>query len=249
MNFEIYVPGQPVNEAGKAISRMLEGYNVGATYADMMRLRLSGKVSDQCVDTYFVAHEGGTCYSRLWHGWGKHKVAIGNFGNFITLEECRGQGIGKQMMQMWHNDILQRSDKPLGLFCTGNERVVQLYYGYGFRAAGKGWAGGNLYLPLGDSPETFDAFCDMYYEPSEKLFARPACIGYRHEIDCLLRFYFMEQGLIFEINDLMKIEDALLYSPQRVQMLFTENGHCVGWQADETRRVHPQYKDTKIENE
>ena len=249
MKFDIFIPGGVINEAGKAISQMLKDYQIGKTFADMMRLRVSGQVSDQCSDTFYVAHRQGSCYSRLWNGWGRHKDAIGNFGNFMTLEECRGQGIGKQMMQLWHEDILQRPDKPLGLFCTGNQLVAPLYYGYGFRAAGKGWAGGNLYLPLGGSPETFDAFCDMYYEPSEKLFTRPACIGYRHEIDCLLRFYFMEQGLQFEINELMKIEQALLYDPNRVEMLFTESGRCVGWQADGTRRIHPRYKDVKIEHE
>ena len=83
MKFEIYVPGAPISDAGRALSAMLKDYNPGASYADMMRLRISGSVSDVCTDTYFVAHEDGVCYSRLWHGWGKHKDAVGNFGNFI----------------------------------------------------------------------------------------------------------------------------------------------------------------------
>lgn len=249
MKFEIYVPGQPMNEAGKAIEEMLRDYDHGATYADMMRLRISGGVSDQCADTYFVAHEDGVCYSRLWHGWGKHKDAVGNFGNFMTLESCRGQGIGKKMMELWHQDIQNREDKPLALFCSSKERPTHLYYPYGFRPAIEGTRYGHLYYPIGDSPETFRQFCEMYYQPADFLLSRPATVQYRHEIDCLLRFAYADMRMEFEIGDLMKMEEALLYHPGRAQMLFTEAGRCVGWQADGVTRVHPQYKNTKITTE
>ena len=107
MILETYIPGEGMTEAGKAIAKMMEGVNEGRSYADMMRLRISGGVSDQCEDTYFVAREGEECLSRLWHGWGKHENAIGNFGNFMTREDLQGQGIGKQMMALWQQTIDQ----------------------------------------------------------------------------------------------------------------------------------------------
>lgn len=245
MEFEIFVPGQPVNAAGQALVTMLRDYEKGKSFADMMRLRIAGKVSSQCTDTYYVAHEDGVCYSRLWNGWGVHKDAVGNFGNFMTVDACRGQGIGKKMLQMWHDDLQARKDKPLALFCTVNARAAKLYYPYGFRHAINRDGDGRLYLPTGDCPETFQQFCQMYYTPSDILFVRPATVQYRHEIDCLLNFAFADMGMEFEIGDLLKIEQALLYDPGRAQMLFTENGRCVGWQADGTVRVHPQYKESK----
>lgn len=243
MKIEVFTPGQPMNAAGKALSDMLRDYGIGQSYADMMRLRISGKLADQCADTYFVAYEDGICYSRLWNGWGVHKDAIGNFGNFMTLEQCRGQGIGKKMLQTWYDNLQHREDKPLALFCSANDRVAGLYYNYGFRPATEG---GHLYLPVGNSPDTFRQFCQMYYTPSDFLIVRPATIQYRHEIDCLLRFALLDTGMEFSIGDLKNVEQALLYYPGRLQMLFTENGRCVGWQADEIVRVHPQYKDSKI---
>lgn len=238
MEFGIYVPGQPINPAGQALIRMLRDYAPGASYADMMRLRLSGKVADQCADTYFAAYEDGICYSRLWNGWGVHQDAVGNFGNFMTLEQCRGQGIGKKMLKLWYDNLQTREDKPLALFCSANDRVVQMYYDYGFRPAAPG---GHLYLPVGNSPESFEAFCEAYYTPSDFLIAKPATVQYRHEIDCLLRFALINAG-----EDFQKIEETLLYAPGTTQMLFTENGRCVGWQTDETVRVHPQYQNAKI---
>lgn len=243
MKFDIYIPGQPINPAGQALMQMLLDYAPGASYADMMRLRLSGKVADQCSDTYFAAYEDGVCYSRLWNGWGVHKDAVGNFGNFLTLEQCRGQGIGKKMLQLWYDNLQNRRDKPLALFCSANERVADLYYAYGFRPA---TAGGHLYLPLGDSPEAFEQFCENYYTPSDILITRPATVQYRHEIDCLLRFAMINAGEDFDIGPIHKIEDALLYHPGKAQMLFTENGCCVGWRIEEATRIHPQYQNAKI---
>ena len=237
MEFGIYVPGQPINPAGQALIQMLRDYAPNTSYADMMRLRLSGKVADQCVDTYFAAYEDGICYSRLWHGWGVHKDAVGNFGNFLTLEQCRGQGIGKKMLQMWYDNLQTREDKPLALFCSANDRVVGMYYDYGFRHAAEG---GHLYLPVDNSPDTFQAFCENYYTPSDVLIVRPAALQYRHEIDCLLRFAMLNAG-----EDFQKIEETLLYAPDKTQMLFTENGRCVGWQSEEIIYVHPQYRNSK----
>lgn len=243
MEFGIYVSGQPMNPAGQALNQMLQDYAPGASYADMMRLRLSGKLADKCADTYFVAYEDGICYSRLWNGWGVHKDAVGNFGNFMTLEQCRGQGIGKKMLKLWHDNLQAREDKPLALFCSANDRVAGMYYDYGFRPAAPG---GHLYLPVGNSPETFQAFCEMYYTPSDFLIAETATVQHRHEIDCLLRFAMINAGEEFEVGAIHKIEEALLYHPGEAEMLFTENGRCVGWQMDGIVRVHPQYQNKKI---
>lgn len=243
MEFGIYTPGQLVNSAGEALIRMLRDYEPGVSYADMMRLRLSGKLSDQCADTYFAAYEDGVCYSRLWNGWGLHPDAVGNFGNFLTLEQCRGQGIGKKMLKLWYDNLQTRRDKPLALFCSANDRVAGMYYDYGFRPAA---TGGHLYLPVESGADTFTEFCEGYYLPSDVLIARPATVQYRHEIDCLLRFAMINAGEDFEIGPISKIEQALLYHPGKAQMLFAENGHCVGWQIDGAVRVHPQYKNAKI---
>lgn len=247
MIFECYVPGQAFNAAGHAISAMMKDYNPGKSYADMIRLRISGKVSDQCSDTYFVAHQDGICYSRLWHGWGKHADSVGNFGNFLTLEQCRGQGIGKKMLEFWYNDLTGREDLPLALFCTAAERPARLYFPYGFRPAIAGRSYGPLYCPLGNSPETFHDFCEKYYLPADILISRPATVQYRHEVDCLLRFALIDCGQPFGIGALQSIEEALLYRPGQCNMLFTEQGHCVGWEYDGTVQVHPKYQNVKIE--
>lgn len=165
MKLERYIPGQPDSSMEQALLDMLKEVNSGISYADMMRLRISGGAAKQCDDTYYVAHEEGVCYSRLWNGWGRHDNAIGNFGNFLTLEAVRGQGIGHRMLQMWHADIQSRDKLPLGLFCSAAERPARLYFPYGFRPALTGRTYGPLYMPLGDSPETFREFCDMYYHP------------------------------------------------------------------------------------
>ena len=247
MKFEVYVPGLPVNEAGNALAAMLKDYQPGASYADMMRLRISGAVSDQCTDTYFVAHKDGVCLSRLWHGWGKHKDAVGNFGNFLTLEELRGQGVGKQMMKLWYEDITSREDLPLALFCTAGERATHLYYPYGFRPAISGTGCGPLYRPLGNSPETFRAFCEMYYLPTDFLISRPATVQYRHEIDCLLKFALIDRGAKLGIGTVQSAEEILLYKAHPCNMLFTEQGRCVGWEIGGVAQVHPRYENLKIE--
>ncbi len=247
MKFDVYIPGKEMNEAGVALGAMLQDYDPGVSYADMMRLRISGKLSDQCVDTYFVAHEAGVCYSRLWHGWGKHKDAVGNFGNFMTLESCRGQGIGKQMLTLWYDDLTHRQDVPLALFCSAAERPAQLYYPYGFRPAIEGRTYGPLYRPLGNSPETFRQFCEMYYQPADFLVSRPATVQYRHEVDCLLKFALIDQGLKLGIGEQQSVEEVLLYKPGQCNMLFTEQGRCVGWEMNGITQVHPQYTNVKIE--
>lgn len=248
MKYEIYIPGEPKNEAGLALDQMMKDEKIGTSYADMIRYRASGAASKECTDIYFVAHEDGIGYSRLWHGWGKHENAIGNFGNFKTLEECQGKGIGKEMMKLWHQDITTRENLPLGLFCTSRLHTHNYFYRpVGFRAAIRGMEAGPLYLPLGNSPETFQQFCDMYYQPSDFLISRPATVQYRHELDLLLRFALQDMGKEFRIGDNVKMEECLLYKPGQANMLFTEQGKCVGWEIDGGIQVHPQYEHLKIE--
>lgn len=250
MKYDIYIPGGPKNEAGLVLDQMMKEENPGVSYADMMRYRISGAASEECTDIYFVVHKDGVCYSRLWHGWGKHEDAIGNFGNFKTLEECRGKGIGKEVMKLWHQDIVTRKDLPLGLFCSSKLITFQYFYRpVGFRPAIKGAEAGPLYLPLGNSPETFQQFCDMYYQPSDFLISRPATVQYRHELDLLLRFALQDMGKEFRIGDNVKMEECLLYKPGQANMLFTEQGRCVGWEVDGGIQVHPRYEHCKIERE
>ena len=249
MKIELYLPENGMTEAGKAIEKMMAGVNEGSSYADMMRLRISGGVADKCQDTYFVAHEDGECLSRLWHGWGKHKDAIGNFGNFLTREDLQGQGIGKKMMTVWQETIDAETNKPLGLFCSSKERPAQMYFRYGFRPALKGWSYGPLYLPLGDSPETFQEFCDMYYQPTKRLIARTATIEWRHEIDLLLKFALLDRGIRFGIGEYTVIEQALLYAPGEAEQIFTEEGRCVGWRIGDKTQLFPLYEGLEIVKE
>lgn len=241
MKFEIYLPENGLTESGIALSNMLKELDLGVSYADMMRLRVSGGVSNECCDRYYVAHENGICYSRLWNGWGNHNFAIGNFGNFFTSEQIRGQGIGKRMLEIWYKDLTECSHKPLGIFCTSGERAAKLYFPYGFRTIKENAEYGPLFLPIGDSPSNFRDFCEKYYEPSDTLICRPATIEWRHEIDCLLKFAFFDIGLQFEIGKIPNLEYALLYYPNKAKVIFTESGKCVGWMIDNEVRLYPAY--------
>ena len=150
------------------------------------------------------------------------------------------------MLEAWYADLQTNSTSPLGLFCTANARVVNLYLYYGFRPAISGREYGPLYMPIGNSPKTFNEFCDMYYTPTSKLIRRPADIEWRHEIDCLLKFALIEKGLTFGIGEVKCMEEALLYSPEQAEMIFTENGRCVGWSYKEQIQIHPTYKNIEI---
>lgn len=223
--------GKTKGKALLALMEMMSEKDKGVSYADMIRYRLSSKASEFCEDTYYVAlDENGRCVCRHWNGWGKHKGAVGNFGNFFTLEEVRGQGIGGKMLDFWFNDINTREDKPLALFCSaGTERLVALYEKFGFRLAVEGTTTGPLYCPLGDSPETFREFCEKYYTDEKELVLKKAHIGYRHEIDCLLKFYFLDNDLTFGFDTLSSFEEGILYDPQNLYMVLTKSGKCVGW--------------------
>ena len=118
MVFEKYVGGSAQTEAQKALFSMMDGLDVGVDYADMIRLRMDGRVAAECYDAYYVAREGEKGLSRLWNGWGKHKDAIGNWGNFFTDEKMRGQGVGGGLLGFWHEDLQGEAEMPLCLCCT-----------------------------------------------------------------------------------------------------------------------------------
>ena len=246
MIIEKYIAGSGETAAQKILYNMLKDYKLGESFSDMLRYRVSGKAANSCNDIYYIAHQDDKGLSRLWNGWGKHDNAIGNFGNFVTIEEMRGKGVGKKMLEVWFEDLQNQSSPPLGLFCTAAIRPAQLYFPYGFRPAISGQEYGPLYMPIGNSPKTFNEFCDMYYTPTDKLIRRSADIEWRHEIDCLLKFAFIERGLSFGIGGVSSMEEALLYSPENAEMLFTENGRCVGWIYKEQIQVYPTYKNVEI---
>lgn len=247
MILEKYIPGEVKNDAYTALQGMIRDIDKGKSYADMMRLRVSGQVSSACNDVYYVAHELGRALARHWNGWGKHPDAIGNWGNFYTDEQYRGQGIGGKLLQFWFEDFQSATDLPLCFLCsTGTRELASLYSRFGFRPAIEGTECGPLYMPVGDSPASFREFCATYYRPSAVLEHRPADVAYRHEIDCLLRFVYMDRDLQFGIKGLPGIEQALLYYPNRCGMLFSDDGHCVGWSFDGETQVHPLYIDSII---
>jgi GNAT superfamily N-acetyltransferase len=247
MKLEKYVPGQEKNAAFAAISDMVGGITDGRSYASMMARRISGAVAHECNDTFYVAHEDGKAASRLWMGWGKHKDAIGNWGNFYTVEAYRRRGIGGGLLKLWYEDFQSVQEPPLCFLCTtGSKDITDLYGRFGFRPAIVGREYGPLYRPNGNSPATFREFYTAYYQPSDVLYLRPATVEYRHEIDCLLRFVYIDMGLPFGLGTLSSIEEGLLREPHRTKMLFSEDGHCVGWQFDDQRQMHPMYEHCQI---
>jgi len=245
--FEKFNPQVRDTVAERAIFDMMKDVQ-GKSYADMIRLRISGGAAAECDDTYFVALEGEKCLSRLWHGWGRHENAIGNFGNFLTLEEARGTGVGRRLLHMWMEDLEVKETKPLALFCSAKEEIAPIYFPYGFRPALAGRTFGPLYKPVGDSPETFGEFCEQYYEPADELICRKATVGWRHEIDCLLKFALADRGLPFGFGEI-NLEAALLYHPGKAELLFTPSGRCVGWMFEGEKQVFPAYSDATIQRD
>ena len=247
LQYDVFCPNWGMTEAGQALAAMLKSEFPGKSYADALRARVSGALTGECTDTYFVAHENGACVSRLWYGWGNHESAIGNFGNFLTLEEYRGQGIGTRLLEMWYADLQGRDDLPLALFCTSAPKAAPMYEKYGMRPIADGANWGPSYMPLGNSPKTFDEFCACYYQPSSYLVSRPVSFEWRHEIDLLLKFALLQKGEVLGIGEIPSAEHAILYAPDRAQMLFTESSACVGWCVDGQVQVHPEYRNLKIE--
>lgn len=247
MIFEKFNPEVRGTTAERALFEMMKSAP-DRSYADMIRLRISGGAAEECDDTYFVALEGEKCLSRLWHGWGRHENAIGNFGNFLTLEEARGTGVGRNLLHMWMEDLEGKEKKPLALFCSALPNIAPIYFPYGFRVAVDKGTGYYLYKPVGDSPETFQEFCERYYQPADVLICRKATVGWRHEIDCLLKFALADRGLPFGFGEI-NLEAALLYHPGKAELLFTPDERCVGWMFEGEKQLFPAYSGAKIEKD
>ena len=247
MIVEKYIPGKEKNAAYSAIYDMMKNFDPGQIYADVMRHRISGAAATECNDTYYVAHEDSKALSRLWMGWGKHADAIGNWGNFYTAPEHRGRGIGGELLSFWFEDLKKINNAPLCFLCTASsEALVSTYAKFGFRPAIEGKKFGPLYMPLGKSPESFREFYTEYYKPSKRIYLRRATLNYRHEIDCLLRFSYINQGLKFGFEDMPLAELALMRDRERCGMLFAEDGHCVGWSYNGEIQVYQLYNDSDI---
>ena len=231
IRYDVFVPGGAMSEPARILNRELVGEKPDQTYSRMMRFRLAGLAAKECSDTYFIATSGGEYVARLWYGWGRHPEAVGNFGNFKTLEPFQRRGIGRHLLEMWHADRESRSDLPTALFCSaGKPHLVRLYAEYGFRLALRGTETGPLYCPLGNSPADFREFCERYYSPAESLVFRPASVGWRHEIDCLLSFYMRDLRSSASLPGAVNLEYALL-NPEagKAELVFTDTGRCVGW--------------------
>lgn len=245
--YHTFRPSDGQNPAGQALARMLSDESPGKSYADAMRARVAGTLVKECTDTYFVALDGDDCVSRLWYGWGTHADAVGNFGNFLTREQYRGQGIGTRLLEDWYADLQARNDLPLALFCTSAPNAARMYEVFGMRPIAQDAAYGPSYMPLGSSPVCFSDFCEDYYHPSSCLISHPATFAYRHEIDCLLKFALLMRGESLGIGEIPSAEHAILYAPDCAQMLFTERGRCVGWSVNGQIQVYPAYKNLKVE--
>ena len=245
LQIDRFICGDDESEAQRTLTKMLENENIGVSYADMMRYRVSNRAKGECIDTYYVAHDGENAYSRLWNCWGRHNDAIGNFGNFVTVETLRGQGLGHRMLEFWFDDITSRNDLPLCFLCMGDKRAAKLYFPYGFTSIEKGAEWGPLFAPLGDSPKDFRDFCAEYYRPSKLLFRAPATIEWRHEIDCLLKYSLWSTGDDYRIAG-KTLEEALLYYPNRAELIFSENSRPIGWILDGESRIHPTYASSEI---
>lgn len=248
LNFEIYVPGQNSSAGADALIKSLEALDLGVPYADVMRLRASGGAAEQCNDTYYLCTDKqNRLISRLWMGFGRHASAIGNWGNFFTEPDFRGQGVGKKLLDFWFDDIKNRADLPLALFCTsGSERLTESYAKYGFRTVIEGAKYGPLYCPLGDSPATFREFCRKYYKPAKSLTFKPATLEWRHEIDCLFKFAMLDTGHEYLPHGVDSLEKAMLDKDERVELIFADEKIPVGVSfrmpnGKRDIRIHPSY--------
>ena len=245
----VFIPDKNPSADGEPIRRAIADLDKGIPYAEMMRYRINGLASEECNDIYYLCtDEENNLISRLWMGWGKHTGAVGNWGNFFTLPEFRGRGIGRRMLDFWRGDMEKREAAPIALFCTaGSEGLANLYKPYGFRPALKGAVCGPLYCPIGDSPETFEEFCLQYYKPAKSLVFKRATLEWRHEIDCLLKFALLDAGLDYLPNGMVSLEASLLENgAEDIEIIFTDADIPVGLaktasDGKKDVKIHPSY--------
>lgn len=244
-----YLCGQPETAASKALAQWLWETQSDRSYLAMMRYRVAGYAADVCTDTYYIGMQGDNCVARLWNGWGKHKGAVGNFGNFLIKEECRGGGLSRKMLDMWYEELMQRNDQPIGLFCSAAHEWLIEYYGrYGFCRAFESDDHIRLYCPLGNSPAKFPELCEDYYQSASRLRICPATVQWRHEIDCLLHFVLEAAGETFGFPEAPSLE-AVLMNPKlgTAELLMTEKDRPVGWAFTPPGgvrkwQVHPRFR-------
>lgn len=256
IEFSRFLCGTPETKASMALSQWLSETDTDRSYLPMMQHRVSGKAANDCKDIYYIAMEGDIAVSRLWNGWGKHPGAVGNFGNFMTLDEVQGRGIGRKLLNMWYEDLMEQPDRPIGLFCSAkNGYLIDLYGGYGFTQAVIKPTFSMLYKPLDGSPADFQSLCEEYYCKAEKLTVRPATVQWRHEIDCLLKFSLAAEGESFGLPGCKTLEEAIVWPHiGTAQLLFTEKDRPVGWSFTGPDgithwQIHPRYREQFSETE
>ena len=255
IKIETYTPGQNEPLSAKLLADNIKDLDIGVPYAEMLRNRVAGGAKEVCTDNYYIALANDDFAARLWTGWGNHKNAVANFGHFNTLETLRGKGIGRRVMDFWKSDIDSLSNPPLAIFCTAAKmHHDNLYSPYGFRWANGECAVGPLYMPLGNSPETFSEFCEVYYSDTENITMRPATVDWRHEIDCLLKFALLLYGEKLALGEITTLEERLVKDNAKdMYLLFSDDEKVVGWAHKNGEKfdvqLYPKYRNIKIKEE
>ncbi len=232
---EKYIVGTEKDHVYKSLYEMIPQDDV------YMHLRLSGQLNDVCHDMYFLTHEDGKGLSRVWMCYGRHERPVCNWGAVFTQEEARGKGYCAKNLDYCFEVVDALENPPVALFCSAAE-ITKFYRKYGFVPAIKGAEMGPLYRPCGDSPATFQEFCENYFLPTDELIIKDADFGWRNEVDCLLKFALRDMGIKMEINGVNEIRLALMDDPARARIVMTKENKCVGWMLDGIMQLHPAYE-------
>lgn len=241
INYSLYHVTESDHKVKRELDEMIPKSDLGMHY------KLDCKTLPCCHEIFFTASEENKCLSRIWMGYGKHEKSVANWGAVFTLEEYRGQGICGKLLSYCFECLPSLEVPPLALFCTaGTRRLADLYGKFGFVPAIHGWHYGPLYRPLGNSPTTFQTFCNQYYTETKYLKTVPATFDYRNEIDCLLKFALTDIGLEYGINGETDLADILMKNPNRAKIILTAENRCVGWILDGKSQIHPNYCNTPI---
>lgn len=209
-----------------------------------MEVRFSEQILDVCTDIYFATYDGDELLSRIWMSYGHHPAPVSNWGAVYTNEAHRGKGYCTKTLDYCFEEI-PKLQGPVALMCTASEGLTKVYGRYGFVPALRGATYGPLYRPLGDSPKTFQEFCEAYFTETDELYIVKADFGWRNEVDCLLRFALRDLGENLEIKGVDYLADLLLETPERAKVILTGNQKCVGWMVDDEMQLHPKYRNVK----